>query len=140
MSDIFYRRLQCLAALVAACGGPACHDASSLGAKRDPAVMDGMELTAARRVGLETAADAMQRGDLERLKMLSVWVRSRAQVVLLEPADLASLDCAISCLEDGSTRGKQLAELQQLKAGTLLKPARELCGRDAEPDAAILAP
>jgi hypothetical protein len=140
MSGIFKRRLRCLAALVAACWGSACQHESSLDAKRDPAVLDGMELTAARRVGLESAADAMQRGDLERLRMLSVWVRRRAQVVLLEPADLDALDHAVACLADSSARAKELAALQELKTGALLKPARELCGRDAEPDAAILAP
>ena len=105
----FLVRWFCRFAIVLAVGFPsACHHDSALETKRDPAVLDGMELTAARRVGLESARDAMERGDLKRLKMLSVWVRSRAQVVLLEPQDVESLDRAIACLENNSTRSAEL--------------------------------
>jgi hypothetical protein len=132
MTGSFYRRLGRISAVLVAVSGSACHSPSSLDAKRDPAVLDGMELTAAKRVGLESAADAMHRGDLKQLKLLSVWIRNRAQVVLLEPADLESLDRAIACLEADSTRSAQLTALAELKAGTLRVPARELCQRDAE--------
>jgi len=100
--------------------------------KRDPAVLDGMELNARRRISLESAADAMRRGDLNRLEMLSIWVRTRAQVVLFEPADIESLDRAITCLKDGSTRSAELTALARLKSGTLLQPARDACRREPE--------
>jgi hypothetical protein len=108
-------------------GGPcACHHDQTDG-KRDPAALDGMERAAARRVGLESAIDAMHRGDLNRLKMLGVWARTRAQVVLFETDDLSSLDLAIECLDGSLTQADRLTALDKIKSGQLLKPARELC-------------
>jgi len=86
-----------------------------------------MELTAARRVGLESASDGMRRRDLKRLKMLSVWVRSRAQVVLFQPDDLSSLDLAIECLEGSLLPAQVASRLEQISTGQLLAPARTLC-------------
>jgi hypothetical protein len=127
-----YRHLRCVFLGLLAIAGLACQGRGSHDTKRDPAVLDGMELAAAKRVGLESAADALRRGDLKQLKMLSVWARTRAQVVLLAPADLESLDRAIACLEQDSTRASQLAALAALETGTLRAPARELCQRDPE--------
>ena len=67
-----------------------------------------MERSAARRVGLESTIDAMRRGDLNRLKMLSVWARTRAQVALFEADDLSSLDLAIECLDGSMTHAERL--------------------------------
>ena len=86
-----------------------------------------MERSAARRVGLESTIDAMQRGDLNRLKMLSVWARTRAQVALFEADDLSSLDLAIECLDGSMTHADRLTALDKIKSGQLLKPARDLC-------------
>ena len=91
------------------------------------APLDRMQFSSARRVGLETATDAMQRGDVEQLKQLSIWVRKRAQVAIFEPDDLRSLDLAIACLERSATPSAAVAELDQLKSGTLKKPARQTC-------------
>jgi hypothetical protein len=121
-----------LAILLAAGFPSACRENSTSETKRDPAVLDGMELTAARRVGLESATDAMERGDLNRLKMLSTWVRSRAQVVLFEPQDVEALDHAIACLENTSTRSAELTALAQIKSGALSRPAREACEREPQ--------
>jgi hypothetical protein len=132
MSASLFRCFRSFAILLAVAFPSACHHDGALETKRDPAVLDGMELTAARRVGLESATDAMQRGDLKRLKMLSIWVRSRAQVVLFEPQDVESLDRAITCLENDSTRSAELTALAQIKSGALSKPAREACEREAE--------
>ena len=94
--------------------------------------LDGMELSAATRVGLESATDAMERRDLKRLKMLSVWVRGRAQVVLFTPDDLRSLDLAITCLEGGLSRSERTAAFDEIKTGQLSKAARSLCLDDEE--------
>ena len=91
-----------------------------------------MELAAARRVGLETAADAIEQGDLKRLQMLAKWVRGRAQVVLFEPDDLKSLDLAITCLDGSLASDARAAALDEIKSGTLIKPTREACLKDAE--------
>jgi hypothetical protein len=89
--------------------------------------LDGMQLSSARRVALESATAAMQRRDLERLKQLSIWVRNRAQVSILEPDDLAALELAIQCLEAVSASNDALASLDQLKSGKLKQPAQTLC-------------
>ncbi len=95
--------------------------------KRDPAVLDGVELSAARRVGLETAADAIRKGDLKKLRMLTVWVRKRAQVVLFEADDLQALDIAISCLDGSLAQSERAATLAKVTSGKLIKDAREVC-------------
>jgi len=115
-------------ALLCVAGWPvACRHDSPSDTKRDPAVLDGMELTAARRVGLESAADAMRRGDLKRLQMLHVWVRNRAQVVLFQADDLKSLDLAIGCLDGSLGQSERSARLEQVKSGQLIEPARAAC-------------
>jgi hypothetical protein len=89
--------------------------------------LDGMQLSSARRVALQSATAAMQRRDLERLKQLSIWVRNRAQVAILEPDDLAALDLAIQCLESVSAPTDALSSLDQIKSGKLKQPAQTLC-------------
>jgi hypothetical protein len=89
--------------------------------------LDATQLASARRVALESAAEAMDRRDLERLKMLSRWVRERAQVVLFEESDLTALDLAIGCLDRSVASAKALAELDELESGTLVLPARGVC-------------
>jgi hypothetical protein len=54
-----------------------------------------MQLFAARRVALESATAALEQRDIGRLKQLSVWVKHRATVPILEPDDMKSLDLAI---------------------------------------------
>jgi hypothetical protein len=126
MNDAHLGRIWSLIVLGVAGGPCACHH-DTTDSKRDPAAMDGMERSAARRVGLESTIDAMRRGDLNRLKMLSVWARTRAQVALFEADDLSSLDLAIECLDGSMTHADRLAALDKIKSGQLLKPARELC-------------
>jgi hypothetical protein len=95
--------------------------------------LDGMQLSSARRVALESAIGAMKRRDLERLKQLNIWVRNRAQVAILEPDDLAALDLAIQCLEAVSPPSDALSSLDQIKSGKLKQPAQTLCrGRAAQ--------
>jgi hypothetical protein len=89
--------------------------------------LDSMQLEAAGRVALESAADAMERRDLERLRMLSRWVRFRAQKVLFAPDDLAALDLAIACLERKVAPAEALASLQKLKTAKLLLTTRSVC-------------
>ncbi|HEX2874221.1 MAG TPA: hypothetical protein VHP33_23365 [Polyangiaceae bacterium] len=89
--------------------------------------LDGMQLEAAGRVALESAADAMERKDLERLRMLSRWVRERAQVVLFKPNDLKALDLAIGCLDHSVRPAEAVASLKELKSGKLLIPASSMC-------------
>jgi hypothetical protein len=89
--------------------------------------LDAMQLEAAGRVAMESAADAMERRDLERLRMLSTWVRGRAQVVLFGPGDLGALDLAIGCLDHSVSRADALTSLKKLPKGKLLIPARSLC-------------
>ena len=89
--------------------------------------LDGMQLSSARRVALKSATDAMQRRDLERLKQLSVWVKKRAQVVILEPDDVRALDLAIECLEQVGPTSDALGSIDQLKSGTLKQKARAVC-------------
>ena len=89
--------------------------------------LDGMQLEAAGRVALESAADAMERRDLERLRLLSRWVRERAQVVLFQPNDLSALDLAIACLDHSVPPRQAVDTLQKLTSGKLLIPARNLC-------------
>ena len=115
--------LLCVASSVAACH----HDADK---KRDPGALDGVQRTAARRVGLESAIDAMQRRDLNRLKMLSVWARTRTEVALFEADDLSSLDAAIGCLDGSLARADRQAALDKIQSGTLLKTGdRRVPGR-----------
>jgi len=95
--------------------------------------LDAMQLSSARRVALESATAAMQRRDLERLKQLSIWVRNRAQVPILEPDDLAALELAIQCLEAVSAPSDALARLDQLKSGKLKQPAQTLCRERTRP-------
>jgi hypothetical protein len=94
--------------------------------------LDGMQLEAAGRVALESAADAMERHDLQRLKMLSVWVRGRAQVVLFQPNDLSALDVAIGCLERSVSPGEAATTLKKMTSGKLLVRARVLCSEQPE--------
>jgi hypothetical protein len=94
--------------------------------------LDPMQLEAAGRVALESAADAMERHDLERLKMLSRWVRERAQIVLFKPNDLSALDLAIGCLDHSVRPAQAVATLEKLKSGKLLSPAKVLCSEQAE--------
>ena len=94
--------------------------------------LDAMQLEAAGRVALESAADAMVRHDLQRLKMLSVWVRGRAQVVLFQPNDLSALDLAIGCLDRSVSPSQAAASLQKLTSGKLLTPTRVLCSEQPE--------
>ncbi len=94
--------------------------------------LDAMQLEAAGRVALESAADAMERRDLERLKMLSTWVRRRAQVVLFGPSDLSALDLAIGCLDRSVSRSQALASLAKLSKGKLLIPAHTVCDEAQE--------
>ncbi len=106
----------------------------TLGFKPAPSAggLDAMQLEAAGRVALESAADAMERRDLERLKMLSKWVRGRAQVVLFGPSDLGALDLAIGCLDRSVSRSEALASLAKLGKGKLSIPARSLCEETPE--------
>lgn len=97
------------------------------------ASLDGMQLFSARRVTLESAVDAMQRRDLQRLKQLDVWVRNRAQVVLFEPDDLRSLELAIQCLEQVGPPHEAIAALDRVKTGELKEPARGACHSRLEP-------
>jgi hypothetical protein len=122
-----FRQLLSLAALCASGWPCGCHHDSTPATKRDPAVLDGMERSSARRVGLETASDAMRRGDLKQLKMLGVWARNRAQVVLFEADDLQSLDVAIACLDGSLAPSDRRSALDKIQSGQLLKPARTLC-------------
>jgi hypothetical protein len=89
--------------------------------------LDGMQLSSARRVALESAISAMQRRDLTRLKQLGVWVRGRAQVVILEPDDLKALDLAIECLEQVAPPSDAIARVDALGSAKLQKAAREVC-------------
>ena len=130
MNDARLSRGWSLVALCVAGSTNACHhDADP---KRDPAALDGMQRTAARRVGLESAIDAMQRRDLNRLKMLSVWARTRTQVALFEADDLSSLDAAIACLDGSLARADRQAALDKIASGSLLKPASDVCLADSE--------
>jgi hypothetical protein len=130
MKDARLGRVWSLALLCAWGSASACHhDAET---KRDPAALDGVQRTAARRVGLESAIDAMQSRDLNRLKMLSVWARTRTQVALFEADDLSSLDAAIGCLDGSLARPDRQAALDKIESGKLLKPATAVCSVDSE--------
>jgi hypothetical protein len=94
--------------------------------------LDPMQLEAAGRVALESAADAMERHDLERLKMLSHWVRARAQIVLFKPNDLSALDLAIGCLDHSVQPAQAVETLQKLQSGKLLVRAKVLCSEQAQ--------
>ena len=95
--------------------------------------LDGMQLSSARRVALESALAALERGDVERLKQLNNWVRHRAQVAIFEPDDLKSLDLAIACLDHSSSVDEALAGLDQLSSGKLKAPATVACRRKQPP-------
>ena len=127
-----FRQLLSLAALCGSGWPCGCHHDGTPAAKRDPSVLDGMERSSARRVGLETASDAMRRGDLKQLKMLGVWARNRAQVVLFEADDLQSLDVAIACLEGSLPPNDRRPALDKIQSGQLLKAARQLCLDEAD--------
>lgn len=94
--------------------------------------LDAMQLEAAGRVAMESAADAMERHDLQRLKMLSVWVRGRAQVVLFQPNDLSALDTAIACLERSVPPSQAITSLAKLSSGKLIVRAKVLCSEQLE--------
>lgn len=94
--------------------------------------LDAMQLEAAGRVAMESAADAMERHDLQRLKMLSRWVRERAQVVLFQPNDLSALDLAIGCLDRSVPPSQALPQLAKLSSGKLIVRAKVLCSEQAE--------
>lgn len=89
--------------------------------------LDAMQLEAAGRVAMESAADAMERRDLERLKMLSRWVRERFPVVLFAPNDLSALDLAIGCLDRSVSGSQASAGFEKMRKGKLLIQARTLC-------------
>jgi hypothetical protein len=116
---------------------PACQrsetgtDGAEAAASASAGKLDKMQLSSARRVALESAATAMQRRDLERLKQLDLWVKNRAQVAIFEPDDLRSLELAISCLERASPPPEALGQLAQLESGSLRGPARAVCGGTA---------
>jgi len=131
MNGLFHARARAamLGALISA---PACQRENASKSDQGYPVpsasgLDGMQLSSARRVALESAIAAMQRRDLQRLKQLSIWVRNRAQVAILEPDDLAALDVAIQCLEAVSAPSDALASLDQVKSGRLKQPAQTLC-------------
>jgi hypothetical protein len=130
MNDARLDRVWGLVALCVVSPAGGCHHDST--SKRDPAVLDGVQRTAARRVGLESAIDAMQRRDLDRLKMLRVWARTRTQVALFDADDLASLDLAIACLDGTLARADRQASLDKIKSGKLLQPTSDLCLADSE--------
>jgi len=94
--------------------------------------LDAMQLEAAGRVALESAADAMERHDLERLKMLSRWVRGRAQVVLFKPNDLSALDLAIGCLDRSVAPSQAMTQLAKLSSGKLIVRAKVVCSEQPE--------
>lgn len=100
--------------------------------KLERTVLDGMQLSSARRVGLESAVDGLQRGDLQRLKMLRQWALGRAQVVLFSAEDLAALDLGIACLDGSLTPNARAAAVAQLAPCQLREPARALCLADEE--------
>jgi hypothetical protein len=89
--------------------------------------LDRTQLAAARRIALESALAAMASRDLQRLKMLKIWVRDRAQVALFDGDDMTSLELAIACLERSSPPEQALARLEGLKTGELRKSARGVC-------------
>jgi hypothetical protein len=128
MNDVRLRQILGLIVVCASGGAPcACGHEAPPQTKRDPSVLDGVERSAATRVGLETATDAMRHGDLKKLRMLGVWARKRAQVVLFEANDLESLDVAIACLDGSLSANDRAPALAKIKSGQLLKPARALC-------------
>ncbi|MEI9950308.1 MAG: hypothetical protein WDO74_15345 [Pseudomonadota bacterium] len=116
-------------ALGAALSLLACQDAKEkpIRGSRSVRPLDGMERFAARSVSIETAIDAMQERDLNKLKMLSVWVQKRDKTILLTPDDLSSLDLAIGCLEQKLTQAERKLALEGIKSGKLKAPAREVC-------------
>lgn len=93
--------------------------------------LDGMQLSSARRVALETATLAMGSRNAARLKQLSTWVRGRAQVAVLEDDDLAALDLAIACLEHPDSTTDSLTKLDAITSGKLRVPARDVCEHPA---------
>jgi hypothetical protein len=86
-----------------------------------------MQLSSARRMALQSAIGAMRQHDLQKLKMLDVWVRNRAQITLMEPDDLAALAIAIACLEAGTPPSDSESKLDALQTGKLREPARAAC-------------
>jgi hypothetical protein len=93
--------------------------------------LDGMQLSSARRVALETATLAMGSRNAARLKQLATWVRGRAQEPILEENDLTALDLAIACLEHPDATADSLAKLDAITTGKLRTPARDVCEHPA---------
>jgi len=134
MGFAMLRRIRRATILVAAFSLPACQEQKDKPIRGDRSVrpMDGMERFAARSVSIETAIDAMQQRDLNKLKMLSVWVQKRDKTVLLTPDDLSSLELAIECLEQKLSQDERSAALDEIKSGKLKAAAREVCIEEAE--------
>lgn len=113
---------------------PACERKRSLQSKLTTAsatgsgqVLDGMQLDSARRVALESAKEAIQAGDVERLHQLRKWVEGRASVPVFPTADLAALDVAIACLEKTTTPEEAEEQLEVAKGSKLESRARRAC-------------
>ena len=105
----------------------ACHKQEPEQKERPARAMDGLERYTARTVSIETAIDAMQQRDAQKLKMLGVWVRKRDKTVLLTADDLRSLDLAVECIESNPSKEQRLAALDLIKSGKLKAAARDLC-------------
>ena len=89
--------------------------------------MDGLERYTRRTVSLETAIEAIEQGDVKKLKMLSVYVRNRDKTALFSEDDLSSLDLAIECLEQKLSQDERRTALDEIKSGKLKASAREVC-------------
>jgi len=92
-------------------------------------VLDGMQMESARRVAREQAKEAMVQRNPARLHMLRKWVEGRASVPVFPPEDLAAVDLALACLEQGEPSDEQR---ELAKASKLGDAARGTC----EPSAA----
>jgi hypothetical protein len=120
--------------LISACSRKTGYETDKRSSSPAPAgsELDGMQLASARRVAIESAIAAMKRRDLARLKQLSLWVRGRAQVAVLEPNELQALDLAIQCLEQVAPPSAATAKLDALGPGQLQKATRGVCGGSGE--------
>ena len=94
-------------------------------APRDGKTLDGMELNAQHRWMLKAADEAMRKRDARMLHMVRVWTTERAQVHLLEPHELSTVDIALGCLN--GTRRDGEAALQAVANNKLKAKALELC-------------
>jgi hypothetical protein len=117
-------------------GAPACERKRSLQSKLTTAsatgsgqVLDGMQLDSARRVALESAKEAMEARNGERLQQLRKWVEGRASVPVFPHDDLAALDLAIACLEQPEPPADLEEQLEQAKTSKLAESARRACER-----------